>query len=374
MILKQLRSQIKSLPFWSRIEIYHIQNIRTRMKNMSHFQMEFTLVYNLIQYSLLSLILICTIVLIKDRFFPDIAIFDLLFLPPKHSMKINCSIEEGNKEFEQVSSAAIFDSPSTKLSVIFSIQNDEQTLPRILEDLVNALQQRKMNDPDFSWEMIIVDNCSTDNSTNIVLGYMHTTEGIKLIRLQKILGFFAASQIGAINATGNIIVLSELHTLESNFTEEMIKQIQETFIQNKPILLFGNREMNENESNSNKIPFWLNAMNSTFKFFNAFTGINAVLDPLCPFAVFSRKTAQWIIPNLHLSNNIGFAEIISIAQIKRYQINEINIKQNNESFKDFSFGDFTESFGEILKLIVGYRIKVWSIRLKGHISNQIEEV
>ena len=341
--------------------------------------MEFVVIYNIIQYSLLIMLVVCTAIIIKDRFLKDVTIFDRLFYPQNHIEKINCFIETTNEENDN--------KPALALSIIFPIQNDEQNLPIILENLINSLQKRENQNPEFSWEIVIVNNCSTDNSSNIILGYSHTNDNIKLIRLENELGLSGALQVGTYYCHGKLLLLTDLQTLSINIDkidnfdqiETMFKQSYQNQTGNKRKQLFslicGNRkQFHEGNENKKGIPFWVSSFNGFFKSFAGCTGTNSVLDPLCPFVIMTNYAARVIIPNMHINNFCGFADIVSIAQQKNFDINQIDINFNQKAIKPMTFDDFLTAVGEILKLSFCYKLKLWTIQNKGQKLKKTEDV
>ena len=84
-----------------------------------------------------------------------------------------------------------------KVSVIVTNYNYEKWLRRCIRSLINQ------NFDDY--EIIIIDDCSTDNSRNILLEYQDVDK-IKLVFNKSNVGVGCSSTIGAKKATGKYIV------------------------------------------------------------------------------------------------------------------------------------------------------------------------
>jgi len=84
-----------------------------------------------------------------------------------------------------------------KISVIVTNYNYEKWLRRCIRSLLN----QNFND----YEIIIIDDCSTDNSRNILLEYQDVDK-IKLVFNKSNVGVGCSSTIGAKKATGKYIV------------------------------------------------------------------------------------------------------------------------------------------------------------------------
>lgn len=65
-----------------------------------------------------------------------------------------------------------------KVSIIMPLYNSERYLEETLESVLNQTYK--------NWELIIVNDCSTDSSVEIVEKYIETEKKIKLFNLEKI--------------------------------------------------------------------------------------------------------------------------------------------------------------------------------------------
>jgi glycosyltransferase involved in cell wall biosynthesis len=84
-----------------------------------------------------------------------------------------------------------------KVSIITPLYNSEEFISETIE---SVLSQSYNN-----WEMIIVDDCSTDNGVNIVKKYQKECEKIKLIRLDNNSGAAVARNVAIKKAKGRFI-------------------------------------------------------------------------------------------------------------------------------------------------------------------------
>lgn len=66
---------------------------------------------------------------------------------------------------------------NTLVSIIIPCYNSSKFISQTIESVLNQTHQ--------NWEMIIVDDCSTDNSIQIITEYIKNDERIKLIKLEK---------------------------------------------------------------------------------------------------------------------------------------------------------------------------------------------
>ena len=90
-----------------------------------------------------------------------------------------------------------------KLSVVIPCYNEEQTLRACLENLLDIA------DENLSLEIIIVDDCSTDQSFSIAAELEENHSEIKLLRNERNKGKGAALRTGFAKATGDFVAVQD---------------------------------------------------------------------------------------------------------------------------------------------------------------------
>ena len=88
-----------------------------------------------------------------------------------------------------------------KISVISPIFNRERYIPRF----IRSIQYQYFNDI----EIIFVNDCSTDNSANIIETYSKHDKRMQLIKLKKNKGTFTARNIGILLSKGKYIIFPD---------------------------------------------------------------------------------------------------------------------------------------------------------------------
>jgi len=107
-----------------------------------------------------------------------------------------------------------------QISVVIPAYNEEKYLPKCLKSLKKQIFDEK-------YEIIVVDNNSTDNTTEIALKY-----GVKVVKENR-RGVCFARQRGALEAKGNIIVSTDA---DSVFHPDWLKNIHEEIIAQPDII------------------------------------------------------------------------------------------------------------------------------------------
>lgn len=107
-----------------------------------------------------------------------------------------------------------------KISVIVPVYNTEKYLKRCLESIINQNFQ--------DIEIIVINDCSTDNSLNLINEYMHLDKRIILINKEKNEGLSSARNSGIKLAKGEYILhIDSDDWIEDNYFEDMYNKAVE---------------------------------------------------------------------------------------------------------------------------------------------------
>lgn len=110
-----------------------------------------------------------------------------------------------------------------KISVIVPLYNNEKYLNRCIGSVINQTIGFE------NIELLLLDDCSTDNTKNIIKEYEHKYDNIKCFYLEKNKGAGLVRNIGLNNATGKYIMfLDSDDYYKSNFCEVMFNAINGT--------------------------------------------------------------------------------------------------------------------------------------------------
>ena len=111
------------------------------------------------------------------------------------------------------------------VSVIMSVYNGEKYLVQAIDSILNQTYQ--------NFEFIIIDDCSTDNSSHILQEYAKKDSRIKIIKKEKnigIKGFIENLNLGISIAEGKYIARMDADDI--SLPERFQKQV--TFLENNP--------------------------------------------------------------------------------------------------------------------------------------------
>lgn len=201
------------------------------------------------------------------------------------------------------------------LSLVIPAFNEEHRIGKTLIENMEFLCRQK-----FNWEMIIVDDGSTDNTCMIVQDWVNRDpEKIRLLRLPRNSGKGAAVQFGVMNATGKFIIMADAdNATPIEEVAEFYKEAQEGKI------LIGSRYLDSSniEIEHSKFRIYIGRIGNIL--INWFL-LEGIRDTQCGFKMFPMMIAKDLFSRQTISGWGFDMEILAIAQGLGIPIQEIGV-------------------------------------------------
>lgn len=129
------------------------------------------------------------------------------------------------------------------VSIITPMYNSEKFIEATIKSVIEQTYQ--------DWEMIIIDDCSTDKSANIVKAYVEKDDRIKYIRNKSNLGVSSARNLALENASGQFLAFLDSDDI---WTKEKLETQINFMNKNNYAITFTSYElMDENNKPLNKV-------------------------------------------------------------------------------------------------------------------------
>jgi len=120
-----------------------------------------------------------------------------------------------------------------QLSIVVPLFNERESLPELLVQLSAAMGEKELHalfQEPFAYEIIMVDDGSTDDSCSLIGGMIPSRPDLRLISFQRNFGKTAALSAGFMAATGDYVCTIDADLQDDPFAiKEMIKKLQEGY-------------------------------------------------------------------------------------------------------------------------------------------------
>ena len=177
------------------------------------------------------------------------------------------------------------------VSIVTPVYNSEKFISETIESIQSQTYR--------NWELLLIDDCSKDNSYEIIKNYMQNDDRIKYIKLEKNSGAAVSRNTGIKNAKGRFIAFIDSDDLwEAKKLEIQVKYM----LENKLGFSFTSyRYIKEDGTRTNKIAKAPNKINYNGLLKNTIIGCSTVLidrniigDFTMPLVRRGQDTATWL--------------------------------------------------------------------------------
>lgn len=248
------------------------------------------------------------------------------------------------------------------LSVIIPAYNESKRLPLTLIDIDKHLSKQ-----DFSYEIIVVDNCSTDTTREVMRKFTNIITNVKLIESD--CGKGAAIKKGMLEAKGDY----RLFTDADNSTSIDHFNSMVPFLKKGIDVVIGSRDVKGSKLEPPQA--WYKSLAGNIgNIIIQILLLPGIWDTQCGFKCFSRIAALKIFPLQRLSG-FGFdAEILALAKNLGYKIKEIPVTWVNDPSTTVG------AIAYVKVLIDVFRVRLWlmsdayGIAPVGKISKKVDNL
>ena len=228
-----------------------------------------------------------------------------------------------------------------KISLIIPVYNEEKRIKLTLGKCISYFKNKKID-----YEIIIVDDGSTDKTRLIIKDYLSENKNIKLTKQRKNKGKGYSVKEGMLLANGDYLLFSDADlSTPIEEIEKFIKVMKKGYD-----IVIASRNMKDSIIPI-KQPFFRKFLGQVFPFIVNLLILPGYKDTQCGFKLFKKEVAIKIFSKQKI-NDFGFdVEILFIAKKYGYKIKEIPVIWSNSLVSKVSpLLDSIRMFLDILKI------------------------
>jgi glycosyltransferase involved in cell wall biosynthesis len=225
------------------------------------------------------------------------------------------------------------------LSVIIPAYNEAQRLPLTLIDIGKHLKEA-----DFSYEIIVVDNNSTDATQEIAERFSHLIKNLRVIKCN-VLGKGATVKYGILEAEGEIRLFMDADNSTSiDQFNKMIPYFHEGYD-----VVIGSRDI-EGAKLIPPQPWYRRIAGNIGNLIIQALLLRGIWDTQCGFKAFTGEAAEKIFPLVKISRWGFDVEVLALAKKFGYKIKEIPVVWVNNPFSHVKASAYIQVLWEVLKI------------------------
>jgi len=269
--------------------------------------------------------------------------------------------KKGNKK---VAFAGAQASPEVELTIIAPAYDESKRLPSMLDATMKYLQNRKKETPSFSYEVIVVDDGSRDNTTDVALEYVtkYGTENVRVLTLHKNRGKGGAVKRGMLVGRGRYLLFADADgATDINDLGRVLATMKKTEKNGLGIVIGSRAHLVEDVVA--KRSFLRNVLMYGFHILVVLAGVPKIRDTQCGFKMFSRKAAHMLFSNMHIERWAFDVELLYLAHVHGIPVVEEAVNWREiEGSKLSPFASSVQMAIDLARIRLRYLFGVWKVQ------------
>jgi len=266
---------------------------------------------------------------------------------------------------ERLRFPSIEDKPTIDLSIIVPSYNEEKRLPIMMDETLQYLEERQTIDKKFSYEVIVVDDGSSDKTSEVALTYTekYSSNKVRVLTLQENRGKGGAVRLGMFSARGDLLLFADADGA-SKFSdlERLETEMEKINSQdNNLAVVCGSRAHLEEESIAERSLFRTVLMHG-FHMLVWLLCVRGVKDTQCGFKLFTRPAAHLLFSNLHVERWAFDVDMLHIAQKLKLPVSEVGVTWTEiDGSKMTPVWSWLEMGKDLILIRLRYMLCIWTI-------------
>ncbi|KAG5062585.1 hypothetical protein AAZX31_02G087100 [Glycine max] len=290
------------------------------------------------------------------------------------------AIFEDPSSLKQVPCPHIVDPATKYISLIIPAFNEEHRLPGALEETMNYLHQRTLKDSSFTYEVVIIDDGSADETKRVAFEFVrkYTVDKVRVILLGRNHGKGEAIRKGMMHSRGELLLMLDADgATKVTDLEKLENQIQAVAkreyhhgdssdsdprfrISDIPAAVFGSRAHLEEKALATR-KWYRNFLMKGFHLVVLMAAGPGICDTQCGFKMFTRAAARKLFSNVRLKRWCFDVELVFLCKWFRISISEISVNWSEIPGSKVNLLSIPNMLWELVLMSVGYRTGMWRI-------------
>ncbi|KAK9813146.1 hypothetical protein WJX72_009856 [[Myrmecia] bisecta] len=278
---------------------------------------------------------------------------------------------------------SIYGEATKSLSIVIPAYNEAARLPATLDETLVYLQRRRdRQGPHFTYEVIIVDDGSTDDTVRVAFDYVrkYGFDAVRVLRLPSNRGKGYAVKVGMMIARGELLLFMDADGATRVSDVERLEQDMHKLLTGTPdapvaktklgaaglAMSVGSRAHMEQQAIAKRT--WArNFLMHGFHFLVMFVAGGAVRDTQCGFKLFTRRAARTLFTNQRLQRWCFDVELIYLAKRLGIPIAETAVNWTEIPGSKIKITSMIHMAWELVAILVGY-FRLWHIRTEAELT------
>ncbi|KAJ4843055.1 hypothetical protein Tsubulata_026631 [Turnera subulata] len=316
---------------------------------------------------------------------PSLVLFVILFQSYDRRHTNNNRVDspvvlQDPNSLKQVPCPHIRDPPEKYLSLVIPAFNEEHRLPGALDETINYLQQRAAKDKSFTYEVVIVDDGSTDATKRVAYDFVKkfTVDKVRVIPLGKNQGKGEAIRIGMLHSRGELLLMldadgatkvNDLEKLEHEIhavgrkefhSGDSVASDSSFRVSDTLIAAFGSRAHLEEKALASR-KWYRNFLMKGFHLVVLLAAGPGIRDTQCGFKMFTRSAARKLFTNIRLKRWCFDVELVFLCKRFGIPMAEISVNWTEIPGSKVNPLSIPNMLWELALMSAGYRTGMWKI-------------
>ncbi|MGI6636916.1 MAG: dolichyl-phosphate beta-glucosyltransferase [Minisyncoccales bacterium] len=229
------------------------------------------------------------------------------------------------------------------LSIIIPAYNEEKRLPSTIREISSYLK-----DKDYSYEILVVNDGSTDKTAEVVRGMTTEIKGLKLIDNEENKGKGGVVKQGMLEAKGKYRLFTDADNSTSiDHIERMWPLFNEGFN-----IVIGTRDSKDAPGAKQAVPqsFIKRSLGNIGNLLIQLIAVPGIWDTQCGFKAFTDQLAESVFPKQKI-DRWGFdIEILFLSRMLGYKIGIVPVNWVNDPDSKVSLKGYLQVFKELFQV------------------------